>query len=88
MKDFTIEKKVKAPRSSCAYDWALRTVMGEEKYCEVESITVFNEDGRDVTDDEEVYFGYDKDWFEKQAEIAEYEKIADTNSYIFKEDRV
>lgn len=81
MKDFTIEIKVKAPRSSCAYDWALRTVMGEEKYCEVESITVFNEDGRDVTDDEEVYFGYDKDWFEKQAEIAEYEKTAAVNPY-------
>jgi hypothetical protein len=81
MKDFTIEIKVKAPKSGCAYDWALRTIMGEENYCEVEGITVFNEDGYDVTDAEEVYFGYDKDWFEKQAEIAEYEKTAAVNPY-------
>ena len=81
MKDFTIEIKVKAPRSGCAYDWAIRAAMGEEKYCEIESIAVFDEDGRDVTDDEEVYLRYDKDWFEKQAEIAEYEKIAAVNPY-------
>ena len=28
----------------------------------------------------------DKDWLEKQAEIAEYERIADINPYIFTED--
>lgn len=30
----------------------------------------------------------DKDWLEKQAELAEYERIADTNPYIFTEDEV
>ena len=83
-----IEIKVKAPGPGCAYDWALRAAMGEVNYCEVDEITVFNEEGRDVTNDEEVYLGYDKDWLEKQAELAEYERIADTNPYIFKEDEV
>ena len=30
----------------------------------------------------------DEDWLEKQAEIAEYERIADTNPYIFTEDKI
>jgi hypothetical protein len=30
----------------------------------------------------------DKDWLEKQAEIVEYERIAENNPYIFKEDEV
>ena len=30
----------------------------------------------------------DKDWLEKQAEIAEYERIASINPYIFTEDEV
>ena len=30
----------------------------------------------------------DKDWLEKQAEIAEYERIARNNPYIFKEDEI
>ena len=88
MKEFTIEIKVKAPGPGCAYDWALRAAMGEANYCEVDEITVFNEEGRDVTNDEEVYLGYDKDWLEKQAELAEYERVADTNPYIFTEDEV
>lgn len=74
MKDFTIEIKVKAPKSGCAYDWAIRTIMSEAKYCQIESVTVFDKDGRDVTEDEEIYFGYDKDWFEKQVENAEEEE--------------
>lgn len=57
--------------------------MSEVGYCEIQTVNVFNEDGRDVTDDEETYSGFDKDWLEKQAEIAEYERIADTNPYIF-----
>ena len=88
MKEFTIEIKVKAPSSGCALDWVTRQTMDEVGYCEVQTVNVFNEDGRDVTDDEEVYSGFDKDWLEKQAELAEYERIADTNPYIFKEDEV
>ena len=30
----------------------------------------------------------DKDWLEEQAEIAEYERIARNNPYIFKEDKI
>ena len=63
MREFTIEIKVKAPSSGCAYDWAIRSAMGEANYCEVEEITVFNEDGRDVTEDEEVYLGFNNDYF-------------------------
>ena len=88
MKEFTIEIKVKAPSSGCAVDWVTRQAMDEVGYCEVQTVNVFNEDGRDVTDDEETYSGFDKDWFEKQAEIAEYERIADTNPYIFTEDEI
>ena len=88
MKEFTIEIKVKAPSSGCALDWVTRQTMDEVGYCEVQTVNVFNEDGRDVTDDEEIYSGFDKDWLEKQAEIAEYERIADTNPYIFAEDEV
>lgn len=88
MKEFTIEIKVKALSSGCAVDWVTRQTMDEVGYCEVETVNVFNEDGRDVTNDEETYSGFDKDWLEKQAEIAEYERIAENNPYIFTEDRV
>ena len=88
MEEFTIEIKVKASSSGCALDWVTRQTMDEVGYCEVQTVNVFNEDGRDVTDDEEVYSGFDKDWLEKQAKLAEYERIADTNPYIFKEDEV
>jgi hypothetical protein len=74
MKEFTIEIKVKAPSSGCAVDWITRQTMDEVGYCEVQTVNVFNEDGRDVTDDEETYSGFDKDYMtavskEKQEEV-------------------
>ncbi len=81
MKEFTIEIKVKAPSPGCAVDWVTRQTMDEVGYCEIQTINVFNEDGRDVTDDEETYSNFQNDWYEKQAEVAEYERIADTNPY-------
>ena len=81
MEEFTIEIKVRAASSGCAVDWVTRQLMDEVDYCETDTINVYNVDGRDVTNDEETYSGFDKDWYEKQAEIAEYERIADVSPY-------
>ena len=52
----------------------------------------FNQYGMDIGYANDVEYEIegedDKDWLEKQAEIAEYERIADTNPYIFTEGEV
>ena len=88
MKEYTIEIKVRADSPGCAVDWLTRQTMDEVGYCEVDTFNVYDENGNDVTNEEETYSGFDKDWLEKQAEIAEYERIADTNPYIFTEDEI
>lgn len=49
----------------------------------------FNQWGSDIGYANDVEYEIEgEDWLEKQVEIAEYERIADTNPYIFTEDEV
>ena len=67
MKEFTIEIKAKAPSAGCALDWVIRQTIDEVDYCEVQTVNVFDEDGHDVTNDEEIYAGFANDWFAENA---------------------
>ena len=66
MEEYTIEIKVRAASPGCAVDWLTRQTMDEVGYCEVDTFNVFNADGRDVTNDEETYSGFDIDWHERK----------------------
>lgn len=49
----------------------------------------FNQYGTDIGYANDVEYEIeDKNWLEEQAEIAEYEKVARNNPYIFKEDEI
>lgn len=51
LKTFTVEITVSALNSGAAKDLMLRQTMSEVGYCEIENISIFNEDGYDVTDE-------------------------------------
>lgn len=49
----------------------------------------FNQYGTDIGYANDVEYEIeDKNWLEEQAEIAEYERVARNNPYIFKEDEI
>ena len=49
----------------------------------------FNQWGNDIGYANDVEYEIeDKNWLEEQAEIAEYERVARNNPYIFKEDEI
>ena len=66
MKEYTIEIKVRADSPGCAVDWLTRQTMGEVGYCEVDTFNVYDENGNDVTHEEETYSGFERDWLEKR----------------------
>lgn len=62
MKNFTIEIDVNAFNSGAAKDLMLRQLMSELGYCDILNITVYDENGNNVTNEIDVDQEYSLKW--------------------------